>query len=308
MMEKHHTPVLLKESMEFLMTDKSGVYFDATLGFGGHSEAILNSLNGSGKLISTDVDIDAFKFSKDKFNGDQRIRIFNFNFSQIDIIAKIESIKYFNGIFADLGVSSFQLDNPLSGFTYRNEAKLDLRMDKTKAINASDIVNSFPEEEIADIIYQFGEEKNSRQIARRIVDNRKIKKIETTTDLAEIIEAITPFRYRIKTLSRVFQALRIYVNDELEVLKSFLTKSVDLLSTGGRIVVLSYHSLEDRIVKEAFKYETLDCICPKEYPVCQCNKERRLKILTKKPVVPSLIEVEDNFRSRSAKLRAAERV
>jgi 16S rRNA (cytosine1402-N4)-methyltransferase len=290
------------------MTDKSGVYFDATLGFGGHSEAILNSLNDSGKLISTDVDVDAFKFSKDKFNNEQRIRIFNFNFSQIDIIAKIESIKYFNGIFADLGVSSFQLDNPLSGFTYRNEAKLDLRMDKTKAITASDIINSFPEEELADIIYQFGEEKNSRQIARRIVDNRKIKKIETTTDLAEIIEAITPFRYRIKTLSRVFQALRIYVNDELEVLKSFLTKSIDLLSTGGRIVVLSYHSLEDRIVKEVFKYETLECICPKEYPVCQCNKERRLKILTKKPVVPSLIEVEDNFRSRSAKLRAAERV
>jgi 16S rRNA (cytosine1402-N4)-methyltransferase len=308
MMEKHHTPVLLKESLEFLMTDKSGVYFDATLGFGGHSEAILNSLNDSGKLISTDVDVDAFKFSKDKFNNEQRIRIFNFNFSQIDIIAKIESIKYFNGIFADLGVSSFQLDNPLSGFTYRNEAKLDLRMDKTKAITASDIINSFPEEELADIIYQFGEEKNSRQIARRIVDNRKIKKIETTTDLAEIIEAITPFRYRIKTLSRVFQALRIYVNDELEVLKSFLTKSIDLLSTGGRIVVLSYHSLEDRIVKEVFKYETLECICPKEYPVCQCNKERRLKILTKKPVVPSLIEVEDNFRSRSAKLRAAERV
>jgi 16S rRNA (cytosine1402-N4)-methyltransferase len=308
MMENHHTPVLLKESLEFLMTDKDGVYFDATLGFGGHSEAILNSLSNSGKLFSTDVDLDAFKFSKEKFSGEQKIKIFNFNFSQIDIIAKIESIKNFNGIFADLGVSSFQLDNPLSGFTYRNEAKLDLRMDKTKTISAADVVNSFPEEEIANIIYQFGEEKNSRQIAKRIIEYRKSKRIETTTDLADIIEEITPFKYRIKTLSRVFQALRIYVNDELEILKTFLTKSVDLLAEGGRIVILSYHSLEDRIVKELFKYETLDCVCPKEFPVCMCDKEQRLKILTRKPVVPSAIEIGNNSRSRSAKLRAAERI
>ena len=308
MIENHHTPVLLKESLDFLITDKSGVYFDATLGFGGHSEAILNSLNSEGKLFSTDVDIDAFKYCKDKFSSEQRIKLYNFNFSQIDIIAKIESINCFDGIFADLGVSSFQLDNPGSGFTYRNEAKLDLRMDKTKAVAAADIINSFTEEELADIFYQFGEEKNSRQIARRIAEYRKSKKIETTKDLAEIIEEITPFKYRIKTLSRVFQALRIYVNDELEVLKTFLTKSVDLLPEGGRIVILSYHSLEDRIVKELFKYETLDCICPRDYPVCKCDKERRLKIITKKPVVPSPVEIEDNFRSRSAKLRAAERV
>ena len=308
MTNNHHTPVLLKESLEFLMANKNGVYFDATLGFGGHSEAILNSLNSSGKLISTDVDIDAFKFSKDKFSEDNRIKIFNFNFSQIDIIAKIESIKYFDGIFADLGVSSFQLDNPLSGFTYRNEAKLDLRMDKTKVVTAAEIINSFSEEEIANIIYQYGEEKKSRQIAKRITESRKSKRIETTLELANIIEEITPFKYRIKTLSRVFQALRIYVNDELEILKTFLTKSVDLLAVGGRIVILSYHSLEDRIVKELFKYETLDCICPKDYPVCQCDKEQRLKILTKKPVIPSLFEIENNFRSRSAKLRAAERI
>lgn len=308
MTDSHHTPVLLKESLEFLLTDKNGVYFDATLGFGGHSEAILKSLSSKGKLISTDVDKDAYRFSKEKFGQDNRIRIFNFNFSQVDIIAKIESIRYFNGIFADLGVSSFQLDNPLSGFTYRNEAKLDLRMDKTKAIAAVDIINSFAEEELADIIYQYGEEKNSRQIAKRIVEHRRVKKIETTTDLAGILDEITPVKYRIKTLSRVFQALRIYVNDELEVLKSFLTKSVDLLAEGGRIVVLSYHSLEDRIVKDAFKYETLDCICPKDYPVCQCDKEKRLKILTKKPVIPSTYEIEKNIRSRSAKLRAAVRI
>ena len=308
MMETHHTPVMLKETLDFLVADKSGVYFDATLGFGGHSEGILNSLNDDAKLISTDVDDDAFKFSREKFKNEKRMKLYNYNFSQIDIIAKIESVKNFTGVFADLGVSSFQLDNPASGFTYREDAKLDLRMDKSKAINAADILNTFPEEEIANIIYEFGEEKNSRKIAKRICEVRNTKKLESTYDLVEIIEELTSPNFRIKTLSRVFQALRIYINDELEVLKLFLKKSVDLLQVGGRIVVLSYHSLEDRIVKDAFKYETLDCICPKDFPVCKCDKERRLKILTKKPLTPLPPEIKNNIRSRSAKLRAAERV
>ena len=307
-MDSHHTPVMLNESLEYLVTDKSGIYFDGTLGFGGHSEEILKLLDPGASLVATDIDIDAFNFSKKKFNEEKRMNIYNFNFSQIGIISKIESISGFTGIFVDLGVSSFQLDNPSSGFTYREKAKLDLRMDKEKAINAADIVNSFSEKDIANIIYQFGEEKNSRKIARKIVEKRSIRKIETTEDLKNIIAQITPERFLTKTLSRVFQALRIYVNDELGVLKTFLTDSVSLLKKGGRMVVLSYHSLEDRIVKEAFKYETLDCICPKEFPVCQCEKERRLKILTKKPVLPSENEVGLNYRARSAKLRAAERI
>ncbi len=307
-MDSHHTPVLLNESLEYLVTDKSGIYFDGTLGFGGHSEEILKLLDPGALLVATDIDIDAFNFSKKKFNEEKRMNIYNFNFSQIGIISKIESISGFTGIFVDLGVSSFQLDNPSSGFTYREKAKLDLRMDKKKAINAADIVNSFSEKDIANIIYEFGEEKNSRKIARKIVEKRIFQKIETTEDLKNIIAEITPERFLIKTLSRVFQALRIYVNDELGVLKTFLADSVSLLKKGGRMVVLSYHSLEDRIVKEAFKYETLDCICPKEFPVCQCEKERRLKILTKKPVLPSENEVGLNFRARSAKLRAAERI
>jgi len=308
MMKIHHSPVLLNESLEYLITNKSGVYFDGTLGFGGHSEGILHNLNNDARLISTDVDEDAFKFSKEKFKTEERIKIYNFNFMKIDIISKIESISGYNGILVDLGVSSFQLDNPKSGFTYRTDAKLDLRMDKSKVITASDIVNSFSEEELADIFYKYGEEKNSRRIAKKIEETRKIKKIESTTDLNEIISSITPFKYRVKTLSRVFQALRIYVNDELGALKDFLTKSVDLLLKGGRIVVLSYHSLEDRIVKETFKYEALDCICPKDYPVCKCDKESRLKILTKKPLTPSEKEIGNNIRARSAKLRAAEKI
>jgi 16S rRNA (cytosine1402-N4)-methyltransferase len=174
-------------------------------------------------------------------------------------------------------------------------------------LNAADVVNSFSEEDIANIIYEFGEEKNSRQIARKNITERSIRKIKTTRDLAAIIEDITPVPYRTKTLSRVFQALRIYVNDELGMLKSFLTKAVDLLGKGGRIVILSYHSLEDRIVKEAFRYEALDCICPKDFPVCTCGKESRLKIITRKPMTASAEEISRNFRARSVKLRAAER-
>ena len=307
-MNIHHTPVLLNESLEYLITDLSGIYFDGTLGFGGHSEQILKKLNPEALLVSTDIDLDAFNFSKEKFKEEKRMKIYNFNFSQINIISKIESISQFNGIFADLGVSSFQLDNPSSGFTYREDAKLDLRMDKNLSISAADIVNTFNEEDIANIIYEFGEEKKSRQIARKIIEKRSLKKIETTGELKALIASITPEKYLIKTLSRVFQALRIYVNDELGMLKSFLNDSVSLLKKGSRVVILSYHSLEDRIVKDIFKYETLDCICPKEFPVCQCKKEQRLKILTKKPVIPTENEVRLNFRARSAKLRAAERV
>jgi 16S rRNA (cytosine1402-N4)-methyltransferase len=307
-MNNHHTPVLLNETLKYLITDKSGCYFDGTLGFGGHAEAILNQISANAMLIATDVDNDAFEFSKMKFENEKRIKIYKFNFSQIDIIAKIENVHSFNGVFADLGVSSFQLDNPGSGFTYRVNAMLDLRMDKTIKSSAADILNYFSEEEIADIIFRFGEEKNSRKIAKKICERRKQKKIETTSELSEIISSLTPVKYRIKTLSRVFQALRIFVNDELEALNIFLDKAVDLLSPGGRIVVLTYHSLEDRIVKEKFKYETLDCICPKDFPVCQCNKIKRLKIVTKKPITPDVEEIEFNIRARSAKLRVAERV
>jgi 16S rRNA (cytosine1402-N4)-methyltransferase len=307
-MTVHHTPVLLDKSLEFLVTDINGIYFDGTLGFGGHSSGILNRLSASGLLIGTDVDQDAFSFSKKKFSEDKRMKLYNMNFSQIDIIAKIESIPFFNGILADLGVSSFQLDSAESGFSYRSNAQLDLRMDKSKVINAADVVNSYSEEDLANIIFQFGEEKNSRKIAKVIYEERRDKKIQTTLDLSNIITQITPQRFHTKTLSRVFQALRIYVNDELNTLKSFLKKSIDLLKPQGRLVILSYHSLEDRIVKETFKYETLDCICPPGSPICICNKVPRLKIITKKPLTPDNKEIEDNFRSRSAKLRVAERI
>ncbi len=307
-MNNFHTPVLLAESLEYLVGSKTGVYFDGTLGFGGHSEGILKLLDKNAKLISTDVDTNAFEHSKKKFSNDSRMKIYNFNFQKIDVIAKIESVNAFDGIFADLGVSSYQLDSPSEGFTYRQDAELDLRMDKSIVVNASDIINSYSEEDIANLIYKYGEEKNSRKIASKICEARMHKKIETTSELSNIISEITSQRFLIKTLSRVFQALRIYVNDELEILKNFIRKAVDLLKQDGRIVILSYHSLEDRIIKDAFRFESLDCICPKDFPVCRCEKESRVKILTKKPILPSEDEVMRNPRARSAKLRAAERI
>lgn len=228
-MEEHHIPVLLEESRELLITDKDGVYFDGTLGFGGHTSQFLNILNDDAKLIATEVDNNAFQFCLKKFENDKRVKIFNANFSQIDVLSKIEFADSYDGIFADLGVSSFQLDKPEAGFSYRSEAELDLRMDKTILVTASDIVNTFSKEDLAEIFFKYGEEKNSRKIAERIVEKRELKKLRTTKDLSEVIEEVTPERFLNKTLSRVFQSLRIYINRELDVLKEFLQKSVELI-------------------------------------------------------------------------------
>lgn len=306
-MNEHHKPVMLKETMDYLINNKAGIYFDGTLGFGGHSKEILSHLNENGKVIATDVDSEALNFCREKFS-DERIKLYNFNFSKVDIISKLESIKSYDGIMADLGVSSYQLDNVDSGFTFRQDASLDLRMDKNLTLTAADIINSYPENELANIFYQFGEEKKSRIIASRISEQRVVKKFVTTFDLVKIIESLVPENFRVKTLSRIFQALRICVNNELENLKLFLTNSISLLKSGARIVIISYHSLEDRIVKDIFKYESIDCICPKDYPICKCDKVKRLKIITKKPLLPSKEEIAANRRSRSAKLRVAERI
>jgi 16S rRNA (cytosine1402-N4)-methyltransferase len=307
-MKQLHIPVLLDECTDLLINKKSGNYFEATMGFGGHTEEILKKLNSEGTVVSTDVDDKAFGISKEKFKNDNRVSLYNFNYELIDVIAKIESIEFFDGIFADLGVSSFQLDNSAAGFSYSSSTDLDLRLDKNLRKTAADIINVEPENVLANVIYEFGEEKNSRRIARAICESRKKKKVSKTDELKSIIASVTNARYLTKTLSRVFQALRIYVNDELGVLKAFLENSLKVLGTGGRLVIISYHSLEDRIVKEFFKYENLKCFCPKDSPVCNCGKEQRLKILTKKPITPSTNEITMNRRARSAKLRAAERL
>ena len=308
-MEKEiHIPVLLQESIEYLVNKKDGNYFDGTLGFGGHFSEILKTIGRKSKLVGTDKDENAFKYCTEKFENDKRAKIYNAPFTDIGIISKIEFIDKYDGIFADLGVSSFQLDEAESGFTYREDTLLDLRMNKNSGAPAYEFLNHLKEEEIADIIFRFGEEKKSRFIAKKIVEFREVKKLTRTGELREIISNIVPRKYEAETLSRVFQALRIHVNNELDELQSFLESSVELLNEGGRLVIISYHSLEDRIVKDLFKYQNLECVCPPKTPICICGKTRQLNILTRKPVTPSDDEIIRNRRSRSAKLRAAERI
>ncbi|MBK9097781.1 MAG: 16S rRNA (cytosine(1402)-N(4))-methyltransferase RsmH [bacterium] len=307
-MDLVHNPVLLKESIDYLVTNKTGNYFDGTLGFGGHTKEIFARLSKKGIVVSTDVDLNAFNYCKENFKHEARIKLYNFNFSFVDVIAKIESLEFFDGIIADLGVSSFQLDNAAAGFSYSVDSALDLRLDKSLKKTAADFINGEPEEKIAEVIYVYGEEKNSRKIARQISLARKNRKIDSTDELKKIISSVTNPKYLTKTLSRIFQALRIYVNDELGVLKQFLNNSLPVLRKGGRLVVISYHSLEDRIVKDFFKYENLNCVCPPDSPICTCGKVKRLDILTKKPIVPSESEILINKRARSAKLRVAEKI
>lgn len=304
----YHVPVLLDESTDLLITNRTGTYFDATLGFGGHTSKFLTKLDNDAKIIATDKDIDAYNFCEDKFTNENRVVIYNTGFTDIRTISLVDNIDHYDGIFGDLGVSSFQFDNKSSGFTYRDDAILDLRMNKSKGEPAYEFINSAESDEIADIIYKYGEERRSRQIARSIVKQRDIKQIKSTTELKEAIQKVVPSKNQNKSLSRVFQALRIYVNNELEELSEFLKTSVDLLKIGGRIVIISYHSLEDRIVKDFIKYESLSCICNTEIPVCMCDKQQKLKAITRKPVVPNENELKANPRARSAKLRAAEKI
>lgn len=278
------------------------------MGFAGHSDEILLRLSSNALLVGTDKDIDAVRHCQNKFKTEKRISVYNTSFVNLDTIAKLEKTNNFNGIFVDLGVSSYQLDNLDSGFTYRENSTFDLRMDKAQGKPAHFFVNELKQEELADVIYNFGEERKSRVIARNIVEARKENKIINSDQIKAIVKRSVSMKYLNKSLSRVFQAFRIYVNNELDELKILLEKSVQLLNSSGRLVIITFHSLEDRIVKEFFKYETLTCICPPEIPLCNCNKEPRLKIITKKPIIPSVDELDNNPRSRSAKLRVAERI
>ena len=305
---KYHVPVLLEETTNLFITNRTGTYFDGTLGFGGHTSNFLSKLDQNAKLFATDKDVAAYNYCEEKYANDKRVTIYNTGFTDIRNISLVDKIDGFDGIFADLGVSSFQFDNKDSGFTYRDEAVLDLRMNKSVGVPAYEFINSAETDDIANVIYKFGEERKSRRIAWSIVNERQSQQIKTTTQLKAAIQKAVPVKNLNKTLSRVFQALRIYVNNELDELSEFLSKSIELLKVGGRIIILSYHSLEDRIVKDFFKYETLSCICDKEIPVCICEKEPRLKILTRKPIISGTEELNRNPRARSAKLRAAEKI
>lgn len=304
----HHKPVLLKESIENLITNKSGLYFEGTIGFGGHSELILSQLNDNARFIGTDKDIIAYEHCKNKFKNDKRVKLFNASFTDINNIANIEFIDKFDGIFVDLGVSSYQLDNKDAGFTFREDVPLDMRMDKSKGEPVSYYLNNLKEKELVEIFFKYGEENNSKRIAKEICQYRLSKKISTSGELKSIIAKITPEKYLVKSLSRIFQALRIFVNNELNELEIFLEKANSMLKKNGRLVVITFHSLEDRIVKNYFREKTKDCVCPPEYPVCVCDTKAELKIINRKPIVASSDELKSNKRARSAKLRVAEKL
>lgn len=304
-----HRPVLINKVMELLITDKSGVYVDCTLGGGGHCQAILENLSPKGRVIAMDIDQEAIQYSSRLLRKyGEKLAIRRGNFRHIRELLHQEGISKVQGIFLDLGVSSHQLETPSRGFSYKQAGPLDMRMDGEQEKRAFQVVNFYEEEKLRWIFQHYGEERLSGKIARVIVKERGKGHIDSTQKLAQIILPLVPGPRANKTLSRIFQAIRIEVNQELENLKSCLEASMDVLAKGGRIAVIAYHSLEDRIVKSFFKDRSGRCVCPPDLPRCVCGRRGDLKILTKKPVTPDEDEKRANPKARSAKLRVAEKL
>lgn len=305
-MEFKHYSVLLKESVDFLEIKQDGIYVDATLGGGGHSLEILN--NGAATLIGVDQDSEAISAARKRlYKFEDKLITVNDNFSNIKNVLKNLGISEIDGAVMDLGVSSYQLDNAERGFSYMHDAPLDMRMDRRNVKSAYEVVNEYTKEELTRIFYEYGEEKWSARVADFIVRKRNEKNIETTGELVDIIKAAIPQKSRLNgghPAKRVFQAIRIEVNGELEILKQALLDFIDVLKPGGVLSVITFHSLEDRIVKKTFSEAATGCICPKSFPVCVCNNKPKVKLLNSKPVLPTDKELDENSRSKSAKLRA----
>jgi 16S rRNA (cytosine1402-N4)-methyltransferase len=313
-MSEYHVPVMLRETLDLLITDPAGTYVDGTLGGGGHTAAMLERVRGKGRVMAFDADAGAIAHARERFGGDDgaladgSLVVRQAYFSQATGMLRDDAVRP-HGVLLDLGVSSRQLDSDQIGLSYRSTMSLDMRFDpESGQPSAREIVNRRTPEEIATLLRTYGEEPAAWKIAKAIAAARMGKPIDTTTDLRSIIEAIIPQKFLMATLSRVFQALRIAVNDELGELEHALDAYTGLLHTGGRFAILTYHSLEDRLVKDAFREEARSCICPPELPVCRCDKVQRLKVLTRKPVLPTPEEVAHNPRARSAKLRVAEKL
>ncbi len=307
--ENLHKSVLLTETVKLLNPQKDELFVDATLGLGGHAEAILSATKDV-KIIGIDQDVEAIEFAEkrlEKFGA--RIEIFHANFVDIKNVLKGEKV---DGILADLGVSSLQFDSAERGFSFRFDAELDMRMDRNSdAETAAELLENLSETEIADLIYKFGEERNSRRIARRIVWKREIgEPIKTTKELAETVEKAVGRKPKdkIHPATRTFQALRIAVNGEIEILEKFIEDAIDVLKTDGRLAVITFHSLEDRIIKQTFQRLAGKCSCPPRLPQCQCGAKKEIEILTRKPLVSSAEELAENPRARSAKLRVCRKL
>ncbi len=306
-----HTPVLLGELLENLKVIPGGIYADGTVGGGGHAFEVAARLEGQGLLIGTDQDEDAVKAAAERLAVyGSLVRIYHSNFRYLPAIMASLSIEQADGIYLDLGVSSYQLDQAERGFTYREDAPLDMRMDRRNPKTAAVIVNTYSEDELARILFEYGEERYSRAIARNIVAEREKKAISTTGELVDIIRESIPKKIQASgghPAKRTFQALRIECNDELAILDGSIDSMIDLLRPGGRLCIITFHSLEDRIVKQRFRANENPCTCPPEFPVCVCGKISKGTVITKKPIVPSEEEKASNPRSKSAKLRVFEK-
>ena len=311
-MEFVHEPIMLEEVIDGLRIRPDGIYVDGTLGGAGHSDRIAERLNEKGMLIGIDQDGDAIAAASKRLNKyGEKVRIVRSNYAAMRSVLEGMNIHRVNGILLDLGVSSYQLDNAERGFSYREDAPLDMRMDQRNARTARDIVNDCSEKELYHIIRNYGEDKFAKNIARHIAARRKEKAIETTGELTEIIKAAIPAKVRARgghPAKKTFQAIRIELNQELNVLKDHLADMIDLLDDGGRICVITFHSLEDRIVKNIFRTSENPCICPPEFPVCTCGRVSKGRVVTRKPLLPSDEEMERNPRAKSAKLRIFERL
>lgn len=310
-MEFKHVSVLLNETIEGLNIKEDGIYADGTMGGAGHSSEIAKRLSEKGRLIGIDQDLDAHKAARERLKEFKNVTFVHDNFYNVKNILDELNIEGIDGIMMDLGVSSYQLDEAERGFSYMNDAPLDMRMDREREFSAYNVVNEYEEEELYKIIKDYGEERFAKKIARLIVKAREEKPIETTFELVDIIKGAIPAKLRREgphPAKRTFQAIRIEVNAELSILNDAIEDSVSKLNKGGRIAIITFHSLEDRIVKQKFRALENPCTCPKEFPICICGKEPSVKVITRKPIIPSEREIEENPRSRSAKLRVAEKL
>ena len=310
-MEFQHKSILLNECMEGLSIKEDGIYVDGTLGGGGHSFHILERLGERGRLIGIDQDEDAIKAATKRLEAfANKVTIVRDNYEHFQTILSTLSIHKVDGILLDLGVSSYQFDEADRGFSYRFDAPLDMRMDRRQDFTAKDLINNYSEQELYHIIRDYGEDKFARNIAKHIVKEREKKPIETTFELSEIISHAIPMKMRVQgghPAKKTFQAVRIALNRELEVLEESIEGMIKALKPEGRLCIISFHSLEDRIVKKAFRTAEDPCICPKDFPICTCGRKSLGRVISKKAIIPSDLEMEENPRARSAKLRIFER-
>ena len=310
-MDFKHISVLLDETIDGLDIKPDGIYVDGTLGGGGHSYEILKRLSPKGRLIGIDQDGEALKAAGERLKEfENQITLVRSNYCEIDKVLKELNVEKVDGILLDIGVSSYQLDNLERGFSYKSDAPLDMRMDTRQELTAADVVNTYSENELFKIIKDYGEDKFAKNIAKHIVLARKEKPLETTKELSEVIKRAIPMKVQAKgghPAKKTFQAIRIEVNQELTVLKESIDKMIDLLKPNGRICIITFHSLEDRIVKTKFRENENPCTCPPNFPVCFCGKKSKGKVITRKPIIPSEDEIEENKRAKSSKLRIFER-